>query len=445
MSGLGSRRRWRHSLSGRLLGLFLITAVALVLVVRGGFHLAVGERWDQALQPHLEQYVLWLLAELGEPPDPQRARALSRRLPLVVELRGPGLAWHSGSAPLDRSRVRFRPWQGQRLGSAAVDFYRGRPLFRVQRGDVEVLLALPPVPQTGAWPLALVLTLAGVLLVLGLAWQGIRRLFQPLGPIRAGLARIGGGDLEHRIGLRRRDELGELAASVNTMAGDIQQLLEAKRQLLLAVSHELRSPLTRCRVQLALLPASAQRRAVEGELIAMAELIDGLVEGERLKGRHGVLRRRALDPVALVEEVLAERFPEARVIHQPTPALPWLALDGMRVALLVKNLVENALRYSPADSPPVVRQRLAGTDWLLEVADQGPGIAPQDLARLGEAFHRPDPSRSRRSGGWGLGLYLSRAVAQAHGGELTIDSRPGAGTTVRARLPVRAPRPQDHA
>jgi signal transduction histidine kinase len=262
-------------------------------------------------------------------------------------------------------------------------------------------------------------------------------LFSPIETIRAGVSRFGAGELNHRIRIGRRDELGELAASINAMAEQIQQMLEAKRQLLLAISHELRSPLTRARVNAELLPEDRHRQRIIRDLKAMEQQIAELLETERLHSRHAKLDLRACAPAQLLQEVIEQAFShDAFELQDEQPDL-YLRLDPARMRLLIRNLLDNALRHTPASAPaPLIHNRLEGDDWMLSVTDQGPGIDAEHLPRLTEPFYRVDHSRQRDTGGYGLGLYLCRVIAEAHGGRLSVTSRPGKGTTVTLTLPL---------
>ncbi|MGA7980989.1 MAG: hybrid sensor histidine kinase/response regulator [Chromatiaceae bacterium] len=267
--------------------------------------------------------------------------------------------------------------------------------------------------------------------------RAIRRLFRPIETIRAGVARIGAGDLEHRLHIRRRDELGELAHSINAMADDIRDMLEAKRQLLLAISHELRSPLTRTRVNAELLDECAARQAVLADLGELEALLGELLESERLRGRHAVLAREAVDPSELLTELVDGSFGSAHVRLELDPPGTWLPLDPVRIRLLARNLLTNALRHTPpGGTPPVLSSHIDAERWVFAVRDEGPGVAADQLSRLTAPFYRADSSRQRESGGVGLGLYLSCAIAEAHGGTLTTESAPGQGTRVIVSIPV---------
>jgi len=289
--------------------------------------------------------------------------------------------------------------------------------------------------------------ITAVLVLTLLAWLYVRRLLRPLDAIGAGAQRFGLGDFSQPIAVahpQRPDELGQLAATINTMGHDIHQMLEAKRALLLAISHELRSPLTRARLNTELLPESAdvypQRQALLRDLQEMTSLISDLLESERLSGNHAALQREPVDLAVLAGEVVAEvlaRQPE-RAGQRPEisllidPALPRLPLDATRIRLLIRNLLDNALRHSAnAEQPPELSLRALGQGVQIEVRDHGPGVPEDQLPQLAQAFYRPESARTRATGGVGLGLYLCKRVAQAHGGTFAVrNAKPGLVVTV---------------
>ncbi|MEZ5703759.1 MAG: ATP-binding protein [Burkholderiaceae bacterium] len=277
------------------------------------------------------------------------------------------------------------------------------------------------------------------------AWLYVRRLLRPLDAIGAGAKRFGAGNFNEPIDVRcevRPDELGQLAKVMNTMGHDIRQMLDAKRALLLAISHELRSPLTRARLNTELLPETPevepQRTALLRDLQEMAGLIGDLLESERLASQHAALNREMVDPMALVQGVVTDlqvRHAGASAIRlMGSPGLGQAFVDAARVRLLVRNLLDNALRHSGgAPQPPEVHLRTLPDGALeVEVRDFGPGVPAAQLAQLAEPFFRPDTARTRGAGGVGLGLYLCKLVAHAHGGSCSIrNAHPGLSVTVR--------------
>ena len=430
-----THRRFRHSLSGRLTLLFIGMAVLFVLLVGVGIGRAFHDHFEQTLRPHLLRYLEYIHHDIGVPPNLARAEALSRELPVIIQIAGPDGVWVSRGAPVDLGTLELR---SRAPGRDSGQVYRygerdGTEYFMLGDGAYTFAFSVPSGKPAYRylWPIA------ALLLVLALLYHATRRLIRPIGQIQAGVERIGAGELDHRIEVNRRDELGDLARSINAMADEIRRMLEAKRQLLLAISHELRSPLTRAKVAVALLDDPQQRDEITRDLDELNRLVEELLETERLTTRHRVLDRHRVSLNALVEEVVASFFAGAHV-RRALPASDVQAeVDSARIKLLLKNLLDNAVRHTPdGAAPPEVTLTAAADGCTLTVRDHGTGIAPEHLPHLTEPFYRADPARRRETGGYGLGLYLCRVIAEAHGGTLAIDSTPGQGTTVRVMLPA---------
>ncbi|MBI5255656.1 MAG: HAMP domain-containing protein [Burkholderiales bacterium] len=411
--------RLRHSLHWRLVTLFVLLAMASTAVFVAGSRQAFGAGWRDVVQPLFKDYVDRLAAEIGSPPDVSRAQALVQRLPVAVRIEGPRVNWASHARMMgghDAGRQNF-------LTRSTADGH----LIRFGIGDWHS----EDRPRLIGW-----LTLAGMLLLLALAFAYVRHLFRPLDDIRAGAQRYGRGDFSQPIPRLHRDELGDLAEQVNSMAGGLQRLLEGQRGLLLAISHELRSPLTRARLNAELVAEGGARDALLRDLGLMRDLISDLLESERLAAGHGALQREACDLNALVREVVAQQFAGQPVALTLAPDLPILPLDRARLQMLTRNLIDNALRHNAGAEVPVqVCTGMTPQGLQLVVRDHGPGVADAELARMAQPFYRPDTARTRGSGGVGLGLYLCRLVAQSHGGELRLrNAQPG--LEVSAILPA---------
>ena len=242
----------------------------------------------------------------GPTPQLARAQALVQRLPISVRIEGPTLNWDSDPARHADADA-GKPWV-QAFSQRTADGHTLR--FGIQTSTVE--------RRPRFFGMAL-LALLGVPL---LAWLYLRRLLHPLDDIGAGAQRFGAGDFSQPIRVRhahRPDELGQLANTINTMGHDIQQMLDAKRALLLAISHELRSPLTRARLNTRAAARGRRSRArsvpaLLRDLQEMGSLISDLLESERLAGQHVALQREPTNLVTLAGSVLAElqvRHPQA--------------------------------------------------------------------------------------------------------------------------------------
>lgn len=427
----GWRSRWRlarqrlsQSLRWRLVGLFVLLAVATVVVFLSGMQQSFrgGGGWRELARPLLAHYLDLAAADLGTPPSIDKARQMVQRLPLRIQIDGPLVHWDSHPQRAEWARRHGREddgaeWQSRMLADGH------RVTFR---------LAPPPHERRArgiGWA-----TLALLLLLVGIAWRGVSNLLQPIESIRAGVQRYGRGHFNQPIEVQRQDELGQLAQQVNTMAADLQRMLEAQRGLLLAISHELRSPLTRARVNAELVEDGEARDALLRDLGEMRDLISDLLDSERLAAGHAALQTEATDLAALVREAAAEFGGEAALQLELAEDLPLLPVDRSRLRLLLRNLIGNARRHA-AGTPVVLGLQREGDALALTVRDHGPGVSDEQLARLAEPFYRTDSARQRRTGGVGLGLYLCRLVAQAHGGSLHLEhAHPG--LRVKALLPL---------
>lgn len=432
-----TRRALRHSIKLRLVLVFLLLALAMAFTFIGGVQKAFSVGWREAARPLLMDYVDHLMADIapGGTPDAGKAAALTQRLHVMtVRIEGPVVQWASHPAQPRPDWMRDQPGQTD-----------GPRLLTRQTADGHTVTFGLNDQIFERRPRMVGYTLTVLLLLTLLAFLYVRRLLRPLDDIGAGAQRFGAGEFGQPIPVRhphKPDELGQLAATINTMGQDIHRMLEAKRALLLAISHELRSPLTRARLHTELLPDSPdvepQRQALLRELQAMSRLISDLLETERLSSRHAALQREPVNLAALAAEVVADlqashATSAAATVLKADADLPALALDPTRMRLLLRNLLDNALRHSAgAPLPPEVRLTAApgGLDGrggiVLEVRDHGPGVPDDQLHSLSEPFFRPDSARTRSAGGVGLGLTLCRLVAQAHGGTLDIsNARPG--------------------
>lgn len=251
-------RRARHSLRVRLVLLFLLLALAMSAVFLGGIGRAFSLGWRDAVAPLINDYADRLVSEIGSPPSVERARGIAARLPVVVRISGPLVNWQSGPRPRHGP-----PWARDERADRAM-------VVRMTADGHRIELSLDALASRGEAGGMVWATLAALLLVAALAYAAVHRMLRPIRAIGAGARRFGAGAFDEPIAVRptrHPDELGELAQTVNQMAADIRQMLDAKRALLLAVSHELRSPLTRARLNVELLPEVADTEATRAALL----------------------------------------------------------------------------------------------------------------------------------------------------------------------------------
>jgi signal transduction histidine kinase len=424
-------RKWQ-SLVFRLLFYFLLSILALALVLAFSFSQRLRPHVQQQILPNVERYLDYLISDIGYPPDLSVARELATSLPFELRIEGQGVDWSSSASiePIATYRLKAAPapYESIYYGHA-----RHQELVLIERNGLQYLFVEGDGFRRGSerrhW--LLFTALAAILLLL---YLGIRRLMRPIAALSEQVRKIGEGDLEQSLDTVKGGELGMLAEGVNRMSRQIKAMLENKSGLLLAISHELRSPLTRMRVNLELLEDSDARNQLIADSREMENLLGAILESEKLSSGHAPLTRRRVDLAQLVKAVVDAHPGCERIRCELTPVQ--LEVDELRIKLLIKNLLDNALQYA-RDSYQTVQISLRATSAsaILEVVDQGIGISADELPRLGEAFYRPDSARQRNTGGYGLGLYLCRLICAAHAGALRIESEPGQGTRVIVSLP----------
>lgn len=294
-----------------------------------------------------------------------------------------------------------------------------------------------------------------VLAVLALvSWWVIRLGVRPIKQMTRTATVIAGGDLSHRVpDVAPGTEAGELGLALNQMLERIEAAFDDRtrseerlKQFVADASHELRTPITTIRGYAELyrgggLDDTAEldeaMRRTEQEALRMGRLVDDLLHLARLdQGRP--LERERVD----LAELARDAARDARAVDPDRPIT--VEADGSLVVVgdearlrqVLANLVTNAVVHTEPSTPVLVRASRDGDDAVVEVIDQGAGMEPAVASRAFERFFRADPSRSRHRGGSGLGLAIVDATVVAHGGAVVLDTAPGAGTTVRVRLPL---------
>jgi two-component system, OmpR family, sensor kinase len=340
---------------------------------------------------------------------------------------------------------------------AGAESYRAlaKPLAH---GAGVVVIAIPlTVQESTLRQLLLIELIVSAVLLVGLgalSWVMVRRDLQPLVEITETAGTIAQGDLSQRVTVvAQGTEVGQLGRAFNTMIDEIEVAFaertaseERLRRFLADASHELRTPLTSIRGYAELFdlgirdrPEELARsiRHIKDEASRMSTLVDDLFLLAQLD-RERPLRIESVDLAELVTRSVAtvEVSEPQRPVVVGAPGPVVVDADGQRMRQVVDNLLVNALIHTPVGT--AVRVSVAGgAQWaVLTVQDEGPGIDPALASRIFEPFFRTDPSRSRSSGGAGLGLAIVAAIVEAHGGTVRVASAPGRGATFEVRIPV---------
>ncbi len=352
-----------------------------------------------------------------ELPDPGREREFGR---FVVRAGSPASYWLGMRAFIATDRGRPGPGGGPSMIVAKIDSFW--PLLRFL--------------DLHSWLMAG----TGVLLLSVLFWLPlVRSITRSLGQLTTATEQIAQGRLETRVLSRRRDELGKLGDSVNRMAARLDAHLTGQKRFLGDVAHELCSPLARLQMATGILAdqAPAELRDTVADVRDEVQQMSTLVNELLAFTKAGMQSREVtLQPVALAAIVVAAAGRENATdrVNLNVPADLQVRADGELLARALGNLLRNAVRYAGDAGPITVTATREAERVTLVIEDEGPGVPPADLDRLGEPFFRPELARTRESGGVGLGLAIVRNSIAACGGEVRFTNRDPRGFRAELRL-----------
>jgi signal transduction histidine kinase len=379
---------------------------------------------------YINKMMEYLVHDIGFPPDTMRAKTLAEELNVNIRFQSHDFNWATSDyipmleelAASEDFKKRFPHQENFRME------FDGR-FFHVYKSPRGVYIIAPPTPQDFFNPeravfiIVLLISFIFITLYLWLRW-----LFNPLRHLSSAVNEIAKGNYDVQIPVNRRDELGRLADSTREMAAKIKQNIKAKEQLLIDVSHELRTPLTRMKLGL---EVGSTKKKINEDIDEMEKMISGLIEGYRAEGTTEKLNLEVTDIGELMREVIKGE-PRAHLGGASLPQMR-IKVDREKLRTVFRNLLDNALKYSSgtidvslAESPSSV---------ILSVKDYGIGISEEDLKYIFEPFYRADPSRSKKTGGYGLGLSICKKIVEAHGGTIEIRSQPNQGTQAKVTLP----------
>jgi len=439
--------------SGRLvLKIYLYSLLIIVITgaVQVAFFATVRSERNEAFAHMSEHFVADLAAHYDDPAALGEEIARLRHAKLQMSVYDP-----EGNLKVSTVTPPLKPLPSHELAELDAP----RP---VQRGDVFyahpirqdgrlVAVAIIGFPQRS---LASIIVSAGIILgilvMIGLLFA--RHLARPLQRIATAAQRFGRGELSARAQISSDDEIGAVGRAFDEMADRVTHLMTAQQELMANVSHELQTPLSRMQVAVDLLTDGIADQAKEllpeiaQDLAELERLIDDVMmvarfDLSRADGRStGTPLRKSNVCVDELVQKAASRFRTQHQSHElvveVAPDLPELCADPVLLRRVVENLVDNARKYSEPGSVIRLAAFARGAGVAIEVSDHGIGMDADDLKQLFTPFFRSDRSRSRATGGVGLGLVLARRVVEAHRGTIDVESVPGQSTTVRLELPA---------
>ena len=303
------------------------------------------------------------------------------------------------------------------------------------------------------WQLLLAGAIAGGTALLFARWLA-RGMTQPLRDMASAAGSMAMGEYGHRVTTTSRDEVGQLAHAFNRMAAELESVERQRRDLVANAAHELKTPITAMHAHLENLldgveqPDPETLEVMLGQAERLGRLVDQLSDLSRLESGDVPLHRGRVAIAPLVDRVVSEievarAVRGVRVESEISDQVPAALADAERVHQVLFNLLDNAVRFTPAGGRVSVTAEGHDGSVQVRVADTGVGIPAEHLPRLFERFYRVDSARSRDDGGTGIGLAIARSVIEAHGGRIWAESRPGEGSVFVFELPAAAPRGEE--
>ena len=419
------KRRWRLSIFSKLLAIMLGTLVVLLGIVTVIFALVIFPTSVSTSEHAARQYTRLLAASQ---PNLEAANNIHEQIGLDIRYEGPGGSWTTSE--------KLPTVESVRNGQAHSSFGHEYHLVTASSGGTylfawDVRDKMHAAHQKLLW--MLLLMIVGVVLT---AYWFQKRLLRPVQWLSDGVARMSAGQLDLVLPEVAYDELGTLTTAFNQMVSRVKEMIQARDQLLLDVSHELRSPLTRMKVALALLPEDDNKASLEADVKEMETMISELLELERLRTPHG-LRKQEQDVVPMVREIaqlFENRTPGVHLIARPETI--FANVDDEKLRTVLRNLLDNAFKYSLPDSQPVILSVSENQGCVvIRVQDDGQGVPEAQMANIFEPFFRIDLSRSKKTGGYGLGLSMCKRIIEAHGGTVQATNNAVRGASFAVTIP----------
>jgi signal transduction histidine kinase len=379
-------------------------------------------------------------------PQPPSPEAVGRRRAMFRDTLAKTLGVSPASVVVSQTEPQFitpggmpprRPPRPQMDSGGREPLLFGRFRIGVREGDGR-WLTVQPRPRLGLDPWqqrVLLVSAVAAVAVSPLAWAFARRIAQPITLLAAGAERLGRDPGAPPLDIRGSAEVSAAVVAFNQMQERLRRYVDDRTSMLGAIAHDMRTPLTRLRFRIEAVPEPL-RLKLEADIDQMEAMVASTMGFVRDAARPR--ERCKLEVASLVETVMDEAaLSGADAVVESADRV---VVDGDPLALkrLVANLVDNALKYGACAHAKVFSE---GDMAIIEVDDRGPGMPESEIERVFEPFHRLESSRSRETGGIGLGLAVVRAVARSHGGDVVLRNLPRGGLSARVTLPLSSPLP----
>lgn len=435
-----AKPRFRHRLIGKIF--FLLVATGLIangIVFLGGrFVFQRSESSERLLRRASDRLLDELANDIGSPPRQSSIEKFAHDWDVLVrvESRDRNQIFTSSPHLPDISQLPAKRRHGSRFGRwdnylFLVHWHRGYryAFFIEQKGLIDF-------DET----LLISLAIGGITSVIVLSFGGLRYLLRPMRYLHDATVQLASGNLQLQVPVKSKDELGVLSESFNHMIVRLRETIDSKEQLLLDVSHELRSPLTRMKLALEFLPNDDRKHGLTEDVRAMEQLVNELLETARIKSGLLNLNIMQLDLQQLAQDTAKRVFNDDTKITWTLLDRANIECDPEKIALVFKNIFENSRKYARPDAPLEIDigfKTVSNQKIQVDITDNGIGIAESEQEKVFEPFYRVDKARTpQQASGYGLGLGLVKRIMEKHNGQILLKCDTDYGTTVTLLLPT---------
>ncbi|MDH5716273.1 MAG: ATP-binding protein [Spirochaetia bacterium] len=420
----------RHSLFFKLIIAAVLIAILINFSAIIHFRLLIDKESKSLIQRNLKNYLEYIVKDLEHPPDKEKAIRISDNYGFKIRYESKNLLWQTHENMPDINTIK----QSGHFRNKDHGHYKKNMYYIIDKKEGSYLFMIefdkpPPHIRRLFFSMISILTL-----ILVAAYLIIRKILKPVKWLSKGVKDISSGNFNTHLPETRKDEFGNLIKSFNLMTKEVQRMITLRERLLIDVSHEMRTPLARIKIALEMMKKNSKKKRIEEDVKELETMINEILETEKF--REG-FSKAELKPVNF-EKLIKDEADKLKPIYSKVKfnlnsiknAEYKGNQDSLRTAL--KNILENAFKYANEIKNPEVFVILGKKEnkIIISIEDNGPGIYKKDMKNVFEPFYRTDKSRSRKTGGYGLGLSIAKKIIEAHKGEIILKKRKLGGTKV---------------
>ncbi len=376
----------------------------------------------------------YFLKDIGDPPDTVKAKSILNDMGLNVRFETSKSDWSSSpDVPHINDLKNERGFDSEKVKFTVRDKTKFYEIVKTENGYI---IFAPPRPhdeidiEKAIIPVIIMITILAALLYFSLRW-----IFGPIKQLSGAVEQISAGNFDVPLNINRKDELGNLAGSINEMKVSISNMIKSKESLLIDVSHELRSPLTRIKLANEFVEDEKIKHKILDDVKEMEAMISSLLETYRTENVNGKLNPGKTDIVLLIKNLI-QKFGNSLINFQSDFEKRDMNIDKEKMEIALRNIIDNAIKYSGGKPVEIsVSQNPVNTsETIISVKDKGRGIESEDLNKIFEPFYRIDKSRDKKIAGYGLGLSIVKKILDIHNSSVEVTSKPFHGTEFKITL-----------